>query len=226
MLETRQLLALTVLNANDSGPGSLRQAILDANSLATSQATIVFSLPAGPQTINLLSPLPPSTHAIVAQLDATQNVTVVSPATGAQDNLPALTETGGGTLTFDGTNNPTGNIQVDSGSLQLNAGDPPATAPQPFALAPLGFEVINLGRDRPVRLDFVIQSIASQFDRQPVIEYRPAHPADVPATWANVEKARRLLDWSPQVGVEEGLQRTADWYRANRDEVLSVAIDE
>ena len=94
------------------------------------------------------------------------------------------------------------------------------------ALAPLGFEVINLGGDRPVRLDFVIQSIASQFDRQPVIEYRPAHPADVPATWANVEKARRLLDWSPQVGVEEGLQRTADWYRANRDEVLSIAIDE
>ena len=132
VLETRQLLALTVLNANDSGPGSLRQAILDANSQATSQATIVFTLPAGPQTIDLLSPLPSSTHAILAQLDATQDVTVVSPATGAQDNLPALTETGGGTLTFDGTNNPTGNIQVDSGSLQLNAGDPPATAPQPF----------------------------------------------------------------------------------------------
>jgi autotransporter-associated beta strand protein len=132
VLETRQLLALTVLNANDSGTGSLRQAILDANSQATSQATIVFTLPAGPQTINLLSPLPPSSHAILAQLDATQNVIVVSPATGAQDNLPALTETGGGTLTFDGTNNPTGNIQVDSGSLQLNAGDPPAAAPQPL----------------------------------------------------------------------------------------------
>ena len=125
-------MALTVLNANDSGPGSLRQAILDANSQATSQATIVFSLPAGPQTVNLLSPLPPSSHAILAQLDATQNVTVVSPATGAQDNLPALTETGGGTLTFDGTNNPTGNIQVDSGSLQLDAGDSPSNTPQPF----------------------------------------------------------------------------------------------
>ncbi len=132
MLEPRQLLALNVLNANDSGPGSLRQAILDADGLASTQATLIFSLPAGPQTINLLSPLPPSTHAIVAQLDATQNVTVVSPASGAQDNLPALTETGAGTLTFDGANNPTGNIQVDSGVLQLNAGDPPAAAPQPF----------------------------------------------------------------------------------------------
>ncbi len=132
VLETRRLLALSVLNASDSGPGSLRQAILDANGLASSPATIVFSLPAGPQTITLLTPLPPSTHAIVAQLDATQNVTVVSPATGGQDNLPALTETGGGILTFSGANNPTGNIQVDSGLLQLDAGDLPSNGSQPF----------------------------------------------------------------------------------------------
>jgi UDP-glucuronate 4-epimerase len=90
------------------------------------------------------------------------------------------------------------------------------------ALKPLGFEVINLGGNRPVRLDYVIERIAELFGRTPTVHYRPADPADVRATWANVEKARGQLDWIPQVGIEEGLRRTADWYRANRAEILPL----
>jgi hypothetical protein len=47
-----------VTNTNDSGPGSLRQAILDANFHA-GQDTITFAIPgSGVQSIHLLSPLP------------------------------------------------------------------------------------------------------------------------------------------------------------------------
>jgi Bacterial Ig-like domain (group 3) len=58
-LEVRQLLAtFSVLNTNDSGPDSLRQAMLDANG-AGAASTIVFNIPgAGVQTIAPLSPLP------------------------------------------------------------------------------------------------------------------------------------------------------------------------
>jgi nucleoside-diphosphate-sugar epimerase len=94
------------------------------------------------------------------------------------------------------------------------------------ALKPLGFEVINLGGDRPIRLDYVISQIAELAGRKPIINYRPAHPADVPATWAKVEKARRLLDWAPEVAIEEGLRRTEAWYRANRKEILSLDMGE
>ncbi len=87
-----------------------------------------------------------------------------------------------------------------------------------------GFDVINLGGDRPVRLYYVIGQISTLVGRQPVIEYRPAHPADVPATWANITKARKLLDWQPQVTIEEGLRRTAEWYRANRAEILPIEL--
>lgn len=46
-----------VTNTNDSGPGSLRQAILDGSASFNSQVT--FNIPgAGVQTINVLSPLP------------------------------------------------------------------------------------------------------------------------------------------------------------------------
>ncbi len=92
------------------------------------------------------------------------------------------------------------------------------------ALKPFGYEVINLGGDRPIRLDYVIEQISQLVGRKAIIERRPAHPADVPATWANVEKARRLLDWTPQISLEEGLRRTADWYRDNRAEILPIEL--
>lgn len=92
------------------------------------------------------------------------------------------------------------------------------------ALRPLGFDVINLGGDRPIRLDYVIQQISDLVGRQAMIQYAPVHPADVPATWANVEKAGRVLDWKPQVSLEEGLRRTAEWYRENQEMILPLDL--
>ena len=92
------------------------------------------------------------------------------------------------------------------------------------ALKPLGYEVINLGGDRPTQLSALIEQIARLLDRKPQIEYQPAHPADVPATWAEIGKARRLLDWSPQVSLEEGLRRSVAWFRENRKVALSLQL--
>jgi UDP-glucuronate 4-epimerase len=65
------------------------------------------------------------------------------------------------------------------------------------AVMPLGFEVINLGGDRLTSMNSLIGQIAQIVGRQPIIEHWPPHPAVVPATWANVQKAKRLLDWTP-----------------------------
>ncbi len=91
-------------------------------------------------------------------------------------------------------------------------------------LKPLGYEVINLGGDRPERLDVVVAQIAELVGRQPEVRYRPAHPADVPATWADIEKARRLLDWSPRVALAEGLRRSVEWYRRERMWAVGLAL--
>jgi nucleoside-diphosphate-sugar epimerase len=92
------------------------------------------------------------------------------------------------------------------------------------ALKRLGFETINLGGDRPIRLNHVIAQISNLLGRQPVIERRPPHSADVPATWANIAKARDLLDWTPQVGIEEGLRHSVAWYQENRDKLLPISL--
>ena len=49
-----------------------------------------------------------------------------------------------------------------------------------------------------------------------IIEYQDRHPADPMMTWADVSRARTLLAWTPEVGIEEGIRRTVDWYMNNR----------
>src|SRR5262249_43546508 len=65
-MEDRCLLStITVINTNDSGPGSFRQALLDAN-LNPGPDTIDFNIGGGGiQSIALLSALPPITDAVV-----------------------------------------------------------------------------------------------------------------------------------------------------------------
>ncbi|HTQ40666.1 MAG TPA: NAD-dependent epimerase/dehydratase family protein [Pirellulales bacterium] len=92
------------------------------------------------------------------------------------------------------------------------------------ALKPLGFEVINLGGDRLTSLNSLIAQIAELVGRQPIIERRSAHPADVLATWANISKASQLLSWTPQISLEEGLRRTMSWYRENRPLAMQISL--
>ena len=64
----------TVTNTNDSGPGSLRQAMIDANAAAGADV-IVFAV-APPATISLLSVLPTITEALTISGPGAANLTV------------------------------------------------------------------------------------------------------------------------------------------------------
>jgi hypothetical protein len=105
-----------VTNTNDSGPGSLRQALADAATLTGPTRTVLFAIPAGPQTINLLSPLTPVSFPVTLSLDATQNVVVASSSGTSLNNNGSLTLSGTGTLTVRGGIEGTGNLTVNAGS--------------------------------------------------------------------------------------------------------------
>ena len=55
------------------------------------------------------------------------------------------------------------------------------------------------------------------------IVHEEAHPADVDRTMACIDKARELLDWEPEISLEEGIRRTVEWYEAERDWAKDLA---
>jgi UDP-glucuronate 4-epimerase len=84
-------------------------------------------------------------------------------------------------------------------------------------LKPLDYEVINLGSDEPIVLMDAVRLVEELTGQEAALEHRPRHPADVPATWADISKAEQLLSWRPQMRFREGVARLVDWYRENQE---------
>ena len=84
-------------------------------------------------------------------------------------------------------------------------------------LKPLKYEVINLGSDSPIVLIDTIRLIEELVGKKAELSHQPFHPADVRATWANIQKAEELLGWRPQVTFREGITALVEWYQTNRE---------
>ena len=81
----------------------------------------------------------------------------------------------------------------------------------------VGYEVINLGGgNNPVSMNSVIAQIETGLGKQAVIDQKPFHKADMKSTWADITKAKRLLDWEPKVSLEDGIRKTVEWHQSNR----------
>ena len=92
------------------------------------------------------------------------------------------------------------------------------------ALKPLGYEIINLGNSHPYKLSKAIKLIEKYTGKKANFEYKEFHKADVKATWADINKAKRLLNWQPQVGLEEGIKRTVEWTKDNWKWVKKISL--
>ncbi|MCL4378313.1 MAG: GDP-mannose 4,6-dehydratase [Actinobacteria bacterium] len=88
----------------------------------------------------------------------------------------------------------------------------------------LGFEIINLGSDDPHDLKEVIRTIENLLGKKAEIIYKAFHPSDMKSTWAGIEKAKKLLGWTPAVSFNEGLKRTVEWYIENKKQISRIQI--
>lgn len=73
------------------------------------------------------------------------------------------------------------------------------------------FEIMNLGNNHAVSLLDVVRELEGVLGMRAAIDRRPEQPGDVRQTWADVEKARRLLNYSPATSFTEGLRQFAEW---------------
>ncbi len=95
------------------------------------------------------------------------------------------------------------------------------------ALKPVGYEIFNLGGGKqPITLNLVIGKLEQLLGKKARIEYRDFHRADIVSTYANIEKADRMLDWRPETSLDAGLERCVQWYVQNKPWSESVELTE
>ncbi len=78
---------------------------------------------------------------------------------------------------------------------------------------PLGYEVINLGRGQPVLVADFVSAIETVTGRKANLVPAPLPDTDVAVTFADIDKARRLLGYEPAISVHEGVADFWNWYR-------------
>ena len=76
-----------------------------------------------------------------------------------------------------------------------------------------GFHIYNLGESQPIRLDALIVAIEKALGKKAIIDRQPLQPGDVTRTFADIDLARRELDYNPSTDLAHGLQKFVTWFR-------------
>jgi nucleoside-diphosphate-sugar epimerase len=93
------------------------------------------------------------------------------------------------------------------------------------SLKPLGYEIINLGGGKnPISINQIIEILERLIGKKAKREYLNFHKADVKVTWADISKAKKLLNWEPEISIEEGLKRTVNWSKENIELIKSIKV--
>jgi UDP-glucuronate 4-epimerase len=74
------------------------------------------------------------------------------------------------------------------------------------------YDIFNLGNSHPVNLLTLIETIEDALGQKATIRWLPPQAGDVPITWADIDKAGRLLGYSPQTPFKEGIRKFVAWH--------------
>lgn len=72
---------------------------------------------------------------------------------------------------------------------------------------PATFDVFNIGENHVTTLSGLIQLIEEAVGMKAVIERLPEQPGDMRDTWADIEKAQKVLQYAPSTRIEDGIAR-------------------
>jgi len=75
------------------------------------------------------------------------------------------------------------------------------------------FQIFNLGSSEPIELKNLVSLIESTLEKKAKIKHTLEQPGDVPITYADITKSKKLLGYNPKVGIEEGVKNFVSWYK-------------
>jgi len=74
-------------------------------------------------------------------------------------------------------------------------------------------EPVNIGNPNEMTIKELAEMIIKVTDSKSEIIYNPLPIDDPKVRQPNIEKAKTILEWEPQVSLDEGLNRTIDWFK-------------
>lgn len=90
-----------------------------------------------------------------------------------------------------------------------------------------GYEIINLGGgNNPISINTMIELIEKNLGKKANILYKDFHKSDMKFTYADISKAKKLLDWQPKVNFETGILNTINWFESNQDWLSKIQLSE
>lgn len=78
---------------------------------------------------------------------------------------------------------------------------------------PMDFEIINIGSGKIISLKNLIKILEKVTGKKVKIEQHDEQAGDVPKTYADIDKAKRLLSYSPSISIEGGIRKFFKWYK-------------
>jgi len=78
------------------------------------------------------------------------------------------------------------------------------------------FDIFNLGESETIQLKDLIVAIENALGKRARINQLPEQPGDMPLTFADISKARKLLGYKPTTRLSEGLPNFIDWFLDNQ----------
>ena len=75
------------------------------------------------------------------------------------------------------------------------------------------YEIVNLGNSSPTSLKEMINTIAEVLNKEPKIKEMPMQQGDVNITYADISKAKEMLNYDPKTPFKEGIEKFVKWYK-------------
>jgi len=74
------------------------------------------------------------------------------------------------------------------------------------------FEIFNLGSGHLIELLDLVSIISEKLGKKADVKFLPEQKGDVPLTFADISKAKIILDYNPSTNIEEGIEKFINWY--------------
>ncbi len=79
-----------------------------------------------------------------------------------------------------------------------------------------GYEIFNIGESNTIRVDGLIELIEKAVGKKAKTENLPMQPGDVIETYADITKAKKLLEYNPTTPIGKGIEKYVEWYQKNK----------